>query len=152
SFGLAYRLNTLKQESLQREEEITRAQAESAAKSDFLAKMSHEIRTPMNAVLGLADLMRGTQLDATQRNYIETIYNAGGSLLNIINDILDYSKITSGKIDLDISTFDLEALLEDCLTIFHANAEQKGIQLISDWARACRNGSMATRRASARYC
>lgn len=133
SFGLAYRLNTLKQESLQREEDIARAQAESAAKSDFLAKMSHEIRTPMNAVLGLADLMRGTQLDATQRNYIETIYNAGGSLLNIINDILDYSKITSGKIDLDISTFDLEALLEDCLTIFHANAEQKGIQLVSDW-------------------
>ena len=133
SFGLAYRLNTLKQESIQREEDIARAQAESAAKSDFLAKMSHEIRTPMNAVLGLADLMRGTQLDATQRNYIETIYNAGGSLLNIINDILDYSKITSGKIDLDISTFDLEALLEDCLTIFHANAEQKGIQLVSDW-------------------
>src|SRR5690606_5462509 len=133
SFGLAYRLNTLKQESMQREEDIARAQAESAAKSDFLAKMSHEIRTPMNAVLGLADLMRGTQLDATQRNYIETIYNAGGSLLNIINDILDYSKITAGKIDLDISTFDLEALLEDCLTIFHANAEQKGIQLVSDW-------------------
>src|SRR5690606_41696648 len=95
--------------------------------------MSHEIRTPMNAVLGLADLMRGTQPDATQRNYIETIYNAGGRLLNIITDILDYSKITSGKIDLDISTFDLEALLEDCLTLFHANAERKGIQLVSDW-------------------
>lgn len=133
SFGLADRLNTLKKESMQRDEEIARAQAESAAKSDFLAKMSHEIRTPMNAVLGLADLMRGTDLDATQRNYVETIYNAGGSLLNVINDILDFSKITSGKIDLDINTFDLESLLEDCLTIFHANAEQKGIGLVSDW-------------------
>lgn len=133
SFGLAARLSSLKDEALSRQEEIARAQAESAAKSDFLAKMSHEIRTPMNAVLGLADLMRSTNLDPTQRNYIETIYSAGGSLLNVINDILDYSKITSGKIDLDLSTFNLESLLEDCLTIFHANAEQKGLRLVSDW-------------------
>lgn len=133
AFGLAARLSALKDEALSRQEEISRAQAESAAKSDFLAKMSHEIRTPMNAVLGLADLMRSTNLDPTQRNYVETIYSAGGSLLSVINDILDYSKITSGKIDLDLSTFDLESLLEDCLTIFHANAEKKGLRLVSDW-------------------
>lgn len=133
SFGLAARLNTLKDESILRQEEISRAQAESAAKSDFLAKMSHEIRTPMNAVLGLTDLMRSTKLDSMQRNYIDTIYSAGGSLLNVINDILDYSKINLGKIDLELSTFDLESLLEDCLSIFHANAEQKGLRLVSDW-------------------
>lgn len=133
SFGLATRLNTLKKEAMLRQEEMVRARAESAAKSDFLAKMSHEIRTPMNAVLGLTDLMRGTSLDPTQRNYVETIYSAGNSLLNIINDILDFSKITSGKIELDIETFDLESLLEDCVSIFHASAEQKGIQLIGKW-------------------
>jgi len=131
SFGLASRLTTLKREALQREEEMVRARAESAAKSDFLAKMSHEIRTPMNAVLGLTDLMRGTRLDPTQRNYVETIYNAGNSLLNVINDILDFSKITSGKIELVNETFDLEALLEDCVSIFHASAEQKGLHVVA---------------------
>ena len=133
SFGLAARLNTLKNEALQREEEMTRARAESAAKSDFLAKMSHEIRTPMNAVLGLADLMRETELDTTQRNYVNTIYNAGNSLLNIINDILDFSKITSGKIELESVNFDLESLLEDCIAIFHASADQKGLQLVGSF-------------------
>ena len=133
SFGLAYRLKTLKQESLQRQHEIARAQAENEAKSDFLAKMSHEIRTPMNAVLGLAELMRGTKLDATQRNYVDTIYSAGGSLLNVINDILDFSKISSGKLQLEVSSFNLHRLLEDCLMIFHATAEKKDIRLVSDW-------------------
>lgn len=133
SFGLAYRLRSLKQETLQRQKEIARAQAENDAKSDFLAKMSHEIRTPMNAVLGLAELMRGTRLDATQRNYMDTIYSAGNSLLNVINDILDFSKISSGKLELEVSSFNLHRLLEDCLMIFHATAEQKGIRLVSDW-------------------
>ena len=133
SFGLAGRLRTLKNESLQRQQEIVRAQAENDAKSDFLAKMSHEIRTPMNAVLGLADLLRGTRMDATQRNYVETIYSAGGSLLNVINDILDFSKISSGKLQLEVSSFNLHRLLEDCLMIFHANAENKDLRLISDW-------------------
>ena len=133
SFGLAYRLRSLKQETLQRQREIARAQAENDAKSDFLAKMSHEIRTPMNAVLGLAELMRSTRLDATQRNYMDTIYSAGNSLLNVINDILDFSKISSGKLELEVSSFNLHTLLEDCLMIFHANAEQQGIRLVSDW-------------------
>ena len=133
SFGLAGRFRSLKKESLQRQQEIARAQAENDAKSDFLAKMSHEIRTPMNAVLGLADLLRGTRMDATQRNYVETIYSAGSSLLNVINDILDFSKISSGKLQLEVSTFNLHQLLEDCLMIFHASAEQKNIHLVSDW-------------------
>ncbi len=133
SFGLAYRLRSLKQETLQRQQDIARAQAENDAKTDFLAKMSHEIRTPMNAVLGLAELMRGTRLDGTQRNYVDTIYSAGNSLLNVINDILDFSKISSGKLELEISSFNLHRLLEDCLMIFHANAEQKDIRLVSDW-------------------
>lgn len=133
SFGLAYRLRTLKKETLQRQQEIARAKAENDAKSDFLAKMSHEIRTPMNAVLGLAELMRGTRLDATQRNYVDTIHSAGNSLLNVINDILDFSKVSSGKLELEVSSFNLHTLLEDCLMIFHANAEQKDIRLVSDW-------------------
>lgn len=133
SFGLAGRLRHLKRESLRKEQEVIRARTENEAKSDFLAKMSHEIRTPMNAVLGLADLLRGTRLDATQQNYVETIYNAGGSLLNVINDILDFSKISSGKLKLETDTFNLHQLLEDCLMIFHGLAEQHNVRLISDW-------------------
>ncbi|WP_161317773.1 hybrid sensor histidine kinase/response regulator [Alcanivorax sp. DP30] len=133
SFGLAGRLRHLKRQTLHKEQEVARAKAENEAKSDFLAKMSHEIRTPMNAVLGLAELMRGTPLDGTQRNYVDTIYRAGESLLNVINDILDFSKISSGKLQLEVSSFNLQRLLEDCLMIFHANAEQKDIRLVSDW-------------------
>src|SRR5690606_4872629 len=132
SLGLAGRLNTLKRESLERAHEMARAQADNAAKSEFLARMSHEIRTPMNAVLGLTELMRDTRLDPTQRNYMDTIYNAGQSLLGVINDILDYSKIAAGKLELEAHDFNLPNLLEDCLTIFHGSAEQKGLRLVAD--------------------
>jgi signal transduction histidine kinase/ActR/RegA family two-component response regulator len=132
SLGLAGRLNTLKRESLERAHEMARAQADNAAKSEFLARMSHEIRTPMNAVLGLTELMRDTRLDPTQRNYMDTIYNAGQSLLGVINDILDYSKIAAGKLALEAHDFNLPKLLEDCLTIFHGSAEQKGLRLVAD--------------------
>ncbi|MBZ2188936.1 response regulator [Alcanivorax sp. JB21] len=133
SLGLATRLNTLKRESLVRARESAHAQADSAAKSDFLARMSHEIRTPMNAVLGITELMRDTTLDQTQRNYMDTLYAAGESLLTIINDVLDYSKIAAGKLELEREDFNLPALLEDSLTIFQGVAEQQGLTLRSDW-------------------
>lgn len=133
SLGLATRLNALKRETLVRARESARAQAESAAKSDFLARMSHEIRTPMNAMLGITELMRDTSLDRTQRNYMDTLYTAGESLLTIINDVLDYSKIAAGKLELEREDFNLPALLEDSLTIFQGAAEQQGLTLRADW-------------------
>ena len=132
SLGLAARLNELKRESLVHEQEIVRAQAESAAKGEFLARMSHEIRTPMNAVLALTELLSDTRLDERQRNYVSTISSAGESLLGVINDVLDYSKIAAGKLQLEQRSLALPRMLEDCLTIMSASAEQKGLEMVPD--------------------
>jgi len=105
--------------------------AELKTKADFLAKISHEIRTPMNGVLGMTELLLGTSLSAKQRDYVQTIHSAGNELLNLINEILDISKLESGQIELDDVQFDLNALVEDCLDIYRAKAEQLKVELIS---------------------
>ncbi len=105
--------------------------AELRTKADFLAKISHEIRTPMNGVLGMSELLLGTSLSAKQRDYVQTIHSSGNELLTLINEILDISKLESGQIELDDVQFDLNALIEDCLSIFRAKAEQQKVELIS---------------------
>lgn len=129
SLGLADRLTSLKQEKIQREQEILRERAENDAKGDFLAKMSHEIRTPMNAVLGLTHLLKDSRLDNTQREQVNMLSSAGQSLLELINDILDYSKISAGKLELEKTTFNLPALFSDCVSMFAVNASQKSLSL-----------------------
>ncbi|MCY1511386.1 Sensor histidine kinase RcsC [compost metagenome] len=105
--------------------------AELKAKGEFLARLSHEIRTPMNGVLGMTELLLDTTLSAKQRDYVQTIHSSGNELLALINEILDISRIESGQIELDEVSFDLGALIEDCLAIFRARAEQQKIELIS---------------------
>ncbi|MFL9814674.1 response regulator [Stutzerimonas sp. VN223-3] len=105
--------------------------AELRTKADFLAKISHEIRTPMNGVLGMSELLLSTSLSAKQRDYVQTIHSSGNELLNLINEILDISKLESGQVELDDVQFDLNALIEDCLGIFRAKAEQQKVELIS---------------------
>ncbi|MBX8491966.1 response regulator [Pseudomonas cichorii] len=105
--------------------------AEVNAKAEFLAKISHEIRTPMNGVLGMTELLLDTPLSVKQRDYVETIHSAGNELLTLINEILDISKLESGQIELDDVQFDISALIEDCLNIFRAKAEQQNVELIS---------------------
>ena len=105
--------------------------AEINAKAEFLAKISHEIRTPMNGVLGMTELLLGTPLSVKQRDYVQTVHSAGNELLTLINEILDITKLESGQIELDDVQFDLSALIEDCLNIFRAKAEQQDVELIS---------------------
>lgn len=101
----------------------------SQAKSQFLANMSHEIRTPMNGLLGIIDLLENTQLSAIQKQYVEIIKNSGNSLLSIIKDILDYSKIESGKIEIQEEVFDPLAEIKEQIQILSGLAKKKKIQL-----------------------
>lgn len=129
SLALANRLNTLKREQDMQQKSILRAEAENAAKSEFLAKMSHEIRTPMNALMGITQLLQDTTLDHTQKSYVDTLHKSGHALLHVINDILDYSKITAGKITLETTDFDLHALIAECVDVFNLSAQEKSLSL-----------------------
>ena len=106
------------------------AEAASLAKSQFLANMSHEIRTPMNGVLGMAELLLATSLDARQRHFAETVRRSGEALLYVINDILDFSKVEAGKLELDRVDFDLRETLEDVVQLLAEGAASKELELL----------------------
>ena len=107
------------------------------AKTAFLATMSHEIRTPLNAVLGLTDLLLTTPLTESQRGHLRTISNSGDSLLALINDVLDFSRIEAGELDLERAPFDLHDLVYDIGQLFAPQAAGKGLDLLVDVAEGC---------------
>ena len=112
------------------EEAKEKAESSSQAKSRFLANISHEIRTPINGILGFAKLLRKTPLDNAQRDYIKTIAGSAGTLLTIINDILDYSKVESGKLEIVEQNFDIAELAESVVSLLAVEAYEKGVELI----------------------
>ncbi|NDV28566.1 hybrid sensor histidine kinase/response regulator [Desulfovibrio sp. JC010] len=111
------------------------AELASRAKSDFLANMSHEIRTPMNAVLGMAYLASKTDLDSSQRHYIEKIDSSARSLLKIINDILDLSKVEAGMLRVEKTRFRIDQILEQAWTVVSFKAHEKKLEFLIDVAR-----------------
>lgn len=120
SLGLAWRIRSL-DDAKQKADYLTKA------KSEFLAAMSHEIRTPMNGILGMAEIMRDTKLSDQQTTYLNTILGSGRTLLTVLNDILDYSKIEAGKIELEDIQFNIRSLIDETTSVFAVRAVEKNL-------------------------
>lgn len=115
------------------EEARRTAEAAAAAKSTFLASMSHEIRTPMNGVMGMLDLLRETNLDNRQRDFVDLAHRSADGLMVVINDVLDFSRIEAGRVELEHQPFDLCVLAEDVAAMLAVRAREKQLDLIVDY-------------------
>jgi signal transduction histidine kinase/ActR/RegA family two-component response regulator len=120
----------LKKRSAERDAALARAEAANQAKSQFLANMSHEIRTPLHGILGIADVLSRTDLEGRQHTLLQTMIRSGKGLLTIINDVLDFSKIESGRFDLITSAFSLRTVCGDLASLMTPRFESKSIELI----------------------
>ena len=126
AYSLKKRLQQQQQQQL-----IAVSDAEAKAQAAILSRISHDVRTPMNGVIGMTELLLDTALTPTQKDHLNTIQSSGHALLNLINEILDRSKIDAGKMEIEQLPFDLSTLLNECIDDYRSEAEDKNIELIS---------------------
>ena len=122
-------IDQLEEEKQRTEAARLEAEAANEAKSSFVAMISHEIRTPMNGVLGMCELLRNTELDAKQLDYLDCTSQSAKSLVELINDILDFSKMEAGKLEIDPQPFSLPTLIREVMTLMQSQAGAKGLEL-----------------------
>jgi signal transduction histidine kinase/CheY-like chemotaxis protein len=116
--GVGYRINQLKVAATESQQRAVLARSEAEFKSRFLVTMSHEIRTPLNGVVGMIELLQGTPMSDLQQRYADVIHSSGRALMDVINDVLDFSKLEHGKVKLEIIGFNLERLVDECIDVF----------------------------------
>jgi signal transduction histidine kinase/ActR/RegA family two-component response regulator len=122
---------TIKESEYKRQQEKIALEAETQAKNELIAMVSHEIRTPLNGIMGMSNLLIDTQINQTQEHYIKTIIHSSEALLRILNDIIDYSKISSGKLDVESIELDLLEIIEECATLFSQQRIDKSLYFIA---------------------
>jgi two-component system sensor histidine kinase/response regulator len=110
------------------------AEASNRAKSQFLANMSHEVRTPMNGIIGMSEILLQEPLEAREREYVEIIHRAGQSLLGVLNDVLDFSRVEAGQIAIEHTVFDLPLVISDVAKLFDEEARAKDLRLTTELA------------------
>ncbi|HVY17039.1 MAG TPA: ATP-binding protein [Rhodopila sp.] len=125
-------LESLRRRAVETQAALRQAETSSAAKSQFLANMSHEIRTPLNGVVGMVELMQLTEMSPAQRRYVETASQSSQTLLKLIDDILDLSKIEVGRLELEYAPFHVPTLIHDARVLFADQARAKGLSLTTN--------------------